>query len=74
MINTNLCFFAQITDLKEVLIIIRSKQSISVRFLSTEVAKAEAPYDMAEFKDYYIGGVPQDLRERFVIFLLNLCA
>lgn len=63
------------SDWKEMLIILRNTRDITVRFGSDLVAKADGSYQIDEFKEYYIGGAPQDFRERFVviIFLFNFC-
>lgn len=34
---------------------------------SKELATAQATYSNKDFKEYYIGGAPQDLRERYVV-------
>lgn len=37
---------------------------MAVRMASKEVASAQAAYKNDDFKEYYIGGAPKDLRER----------
>lgn len=37
----------------------------SFRVASEEVAKANAAYKSDQFKEFYIGGLPQELRERY---------
>ncbi|KAK6302715.1 hypothetical protein J4Q44_G00270700 [Coregonus suidteri] len=53
-------------DSAEVLIIIESKglQEMKIRVAGVEVVKAKVQYTPGDFTDYYIGGLPQALRER----------
>ncbi|KAM3866222.1 laminin subunit alpha-3-like [Diretmus argenteus] len=53
-------------DLAEVLIIIESlgSKEIKVRVAKREVVKAPVDFSNGDFSEYYIGGVPQDLREK----------
>ncbi|XP_055359510.1 laminin subunit alpha-3-like isoform X2 [Betta splendens] len=64
-----------LTENQDILIVIKSTRDISARLgTSTDpevtklnTAKADAPYDLTAFTDYYIGGAPLNLRERFNI-------
>uniref|UniRef100_A0A7N6AH40 Laminin subunit alpha 3 n=1 Tax=Anabas testudineus TaxID=64144 RepID=A0A7N6AH40_ANATE len=56
--------FLQISDWKDILIVMKSNGEISVRLASDIVATALLAYKIDEFKEYYIGGAPQDLREK----------
>ncbi|XP_026231324.1 laminin subunit alpha-3 isoform X2 [Anabas testudineus] len=60
--NNNKLF--PISDWKDILIVMKSNGEISVRLASDIVATALLAYKIDEFKEYYIGGAPQDLREK----------
>lgn len=62
-------FFLQLSDWKDILIILKSNGEISVRIASKTVATAQSTYNIDEFKEYYIGGAPQDLREKYVVII-----
>ncbi|XP_070700517.1 laminin subunit alpha-3-like [Pempheris klunzingeri] len=51
-------------DWVEILIIITNAGKILVRVGNKEVATAQAAFKNDEFKEYYVGGAPQHLRER----------
>ncbi|XP_045908367.1 laminin subunit alpha-3-like isoform X2 [Micropterus dolomieu] len=51
-------------DWAEILIISTSKGDMKVRMSQVDVASAKATYSNSDFKEFYIGGAPQDLRER----------
>eukprot|EP00063_Salmo_salar_P020916 XP_013995751.1 PREDICTED: laminin subunit alpha-3-like isoform X7 [Salmo salar] len=53
-------------DSAEVLIIMESKgsQEMKIRVAGNEVVKAKVQYTPGDYSDYYIGGLPQALRER----------
>lgn len=55
------------SDWAEILIISTNKGKMTVRVNNKDVATAQAVYSNNEFKEYYIGGAPQDLRERYVV-------
>lgn len=48
----------------EVLIVSPSSGKITVRVASKEVVSAQATYNNDDFKEYYVGGIPEDLRTR----------
>lgn len=48
----------------EVLIISASSGKMTVRVASKEVVSAQAAYNNDGFKEYYVGGIPEDLRTR----------
>lgn len=50
----------------------KSNGEISVRLASDIVATALLAYKIDEFKEYYIGGAPQDLREKYVVLIFPL--
>ncbi|XP_035811801.2 laminin subunit alpha-3 isoform X2 [Amphiprion ocellaris] len=52
------------SDWTEIQVIMTSRGKILVRKANKEVASAQAQYDIKDFKEIYIGGAPQDLRER----------
>lgn len=56
-----------VDDWVEVLIISKNTGVMTVRVANKEVAKANAAYTNSKFKEFYVGGAPQDLRERFNI-------
>lgn len=41
-----------------------NKGKMTVRISSEDVAVAQAAYTNDHFKEYYVGGAPQELRER----------
>ncbi|XP_061878635.1 laminin subunit alpha-3-like isoform X1 [Entelurus aequoreus] len=51
-------------DWVDVLIILTNKGKFVVRIANKEVATANVPFDHNDFQEYYIGGAPQDLREK----------
>ncbi|XP_019959877.2 laminin subunit alpha-3-like isoform X2 [Paralichthys olivaceus] len=50
-------------DWVDILIVIK-KDGLLIRAQNKEVAKANAVFTISKFKEFYIGGVPQDLREK----------
>uniref|UniRef100_A0A3Q1AX50 Laminin subunit alpha 3 n=1 Tax=Amphiprion ocellaris TaxID=80972 RepID=A0A3Q1AX50_AMPOC len=60
-------YFLQTSDWTEIQVIMTSRGKILVRKANKEVASAQAQYDIKDFKEIYIGGAPQDLRERYEI-------
>lgn len=54
---------SQADDWVDILIICRDT-GISVREKSTEIATAQVKYKTDQFQEFYIGGAPQELRER----------
>ncbi|XP_031150036.1 laminin subunit alpha-3 isoform X3 [Sander lucioperca] len=46
------------------ILFVSTKGRITVRLANKEVASAKAAYDQDAFQEFYIGGAPQDLRER----------
>ncbi|XP_073347774.1 laminin subunit alpha-3-like [Pagrus major] len=52
------------SDWANILILISNNKALSVRFARDEAAKADVSFTNSDFKEYYIGGIPQDLRER----------
>ncbi|XP_077376610.1 laminin subunit alpha-3 isoform X2 [Festucalex cinctus] len=46
------------------IVIIISKGKFAVHIANKEVAKAQAQFTAAEFKEYYIGGAPLEMREK----------
>lgn len=38
-----------------------------MRISNTDLAKANVAYNFGEFKEWYIGGAPRDVRERYTI-------
>ncbi|KAM8850161.1 laminin subunit alpha-3-like isoform 2-T2 [Spinachia spinachia] len=55
------------SDYEQFSIIILRNGDITVRISNKDMAKANAVFNIDEFKDCYIGGAPQDVRERFDI-------
>ncbi|KAM4604969.1 laminin subunit alpha-3-like isoform 2-T2 [Polymixia lowei] len=58
---------SQAATFAEVLIVIKSgggNNTIIVRVANQEVVSAAADYIVGEFKEYYIGGAPQEFREK----------
>lgn len=49
----------------EVNIISSPQGKMSVRIAGKEVATAQAAYKNDQFKEFYVGGAPQELRERY---------
>ncbi|XP_055084301.1 laminin subunit alpha-3-like isoform X1 [Periophthalmus magnuspinnatus] len=45
-------------------IVLQSKGTITVRLATETAIKAEADFTLTDFTEYYIGGLPQDIRER----------
>lgn len=68
--------FLQSSDWLEILVVSTSKRKFAVRVNNKEVASVQAQFSNEDFKEYYIGGAPQDMRERYVVirFSLNHCA
>ncbi|KAM3604519.1 uncharacterized protein V6R79_012395 [Siganus canaliculatus] len=62
---------AQTSDQAEIIIYLSAQGKVIVRLLEggkiTVVTSVEAAYELSKFKEFYIGGIPQDLRERFNI-------
>ncbi|XP_042353016.1 laminin subunit alpha-3-like [Plectropomus leopardus] len=56
-----------INEWKEILIISAGKGEIKVLLASKQVAIAKASYANTDFKEFYVGGAPQDIREKFGI-------
>ncbi len=54
------------TDWQELHIICSRTGGMTVRINGKTVAAVKVAYNKDEFKEFYIGGVPQDLRERYV--------
>ncbi|XP_054622732.1 laminin subunit alpha-3-like isoform X3 [Dunckerocampus dactyliophorus] len=52
------------SDWVNVLIIITNTGKFTVQIANKVVASAQAQFDHNDFKEYYIGGAPQDLREK----------
>lgn len=48
----------------EVQIVSNSKGHMTVRVTSKDIAVANANYNNDGFKEYYVGGIPEDLRTR----------
>ncbi len=48
------------------LIICTNRGEMKIRFAKKEVIVAQAPYQHNQFKEYYVGGAPQEIRERYV--------
>ncbi|XP_055007957.1 laminin subunit alpha-3 [Boleophthalmus pectinirostris] len=51
-------------DFANGVIVLNSRGSITVNLASKIVVKANAAFTLTDFTEYYIGGVPQDIRER----------
>lgn len=66
--------FLQATDWRDILIVTRNGE-FKVRVTGNDFLKATAEYNDEDFKDIYIGGAPQALRERYVVnnFPLKYC-
>lgn len=56
--------FPQTIEFTEVQIISTSKGKMTVRVASKEAAAADAQYSNDDFTEFYIGGIPEALRER----------
>lgn len=54
------------SDWAELHIICTRMGDMTVRINSKTVAKAKVLYSKDEFKEFYIGGAPQNLREKYV--------
>ena len=61
------CSFLQTSDWTEIQIIILSKGEITVLFARDKVIGAKFSWRSSDYKEFYIGGIPQDLRERYVL-------
>ncbi|XP_057713314.1 laminin subunit alpha-3-like isoform X2 [Corythoichthys intestinalis] len=59
-------------DWLDVLIIVTNKGKFTVRVANKEVASAEAQFTSTEFKEYYIGGAPSEMREKHNITMQAL--
>lgn len=46
------------------ILVICTAAKISVRESGVEIAAAAVKYPISDFKEFYVGGVPQQLRER----------
>lgn len=55
---------SQVDDWVEVLIISSASGKITVRVASKTVAVAETEKTNNDFREYYVGGVPEELRTR----------
>lgn len=58
--------FLQTSDWTELHIICTRAGSVTVRMKGQTVASVKSGYSKDEFKEFYIGGAPQDLREKYV--------
>ncbi|TNN66295.1 Laminin subunit alpha-3 [Liparis tanakae] len=58
------------TDWADMLIIRTSSGKMTVRLSNKEVVTAQATFDNKEFKELYIGGAPQEMREKHNITIL----
>uniref|UniRef100_UPI003AAF9E0D laminin subunit alpha-3-like n=1 Tax=Centroberyx gerrardi TaxID=166262 RepID=UPI003AAF9E0D len=65
-VRSNSKVFPVMADLAEIYIIIEGigRKEIKVRVANQEAVKASVQYTIGEFTECYIGGVPQDLREK----------
>ncbi|XP_077580678.1 laminin subunit alpha-3-like [Stigmatopora nigra] len=59
-------------DWLDVLIIVTTKGKFTVRIANKEVATAQAEFSSTDFKEYYIGGAPLELREKHNITIQAL--
>nr|XP_040026949.1 laminin subunit alpha-3-like isoform X2 [Gasterosteus aculeatus aculeatus] len=55
------------SDYEQLNIIFLRSNDIIVRISNTDLAKANVAYNFGEFKEWYIGGAPRDVRERYNI-------
>lgn len=55
----------QTSKWEDIQIISLQTGKLSVRVAGEEVAAAQAVYKNDQFKEFYIGGAPQELRERY---------
>ncbi|RVE61913.1 hypothetical protein OJAV_G00175350 [Oryzias javanicus] len=53
-----------VTDWKEVQIVVKNKLEIQIRVSSIFVFKTSVIFDIQEFKEFYVGGIPRELREK----------
>ncbi|XP_018532087.1 laminin subunit alpha-3 isoform X2 [Lates calcarifer] len=60
------------SDWLEILVVSSSKRKFAVRVNNKEVASVQAQFSNEDFKEYYIGGAPQDMRERHNITIQPL--
>lgn len=56
--------FSQTKEFTEVQIISTSRGEVTVRVASKVAATAKATYSNDDFKEFYVGGIPEALRER----------
>lgn len=56
--------FFQTSDWVDIQVISTAQGKMTVRMAGKDMALAQAVYNKDDFKEYYIGGAPQDLRER----------
>lgn len=67
--------FLQMQDWADILIISSAQGKLTVRVSNIDVVTAQADYKNNKFLEYYVGGAPQELREKYVpiIFSLHRC-
>ncbi|XP_037132642.1 laminin subunit alpha-3-like isoform X1 [Syngnathus acus] len=53
-----------VRDWVDILIILTSKGKFTVRIANKEVATAQVQFAMDDFKEFYIGGAPMEMREK----------
>lgn len=56
--------FLQTSDFTEILIVNQAQGKITVRMGGKDVIVTQAAYQNEKFTEYYVGGVPQDIREK----------
>lgn len=54
----------QTKEWADILIVSTGQGKLTVRIANKEVVSAQAVYKNDDFKEYYIGGAPYDLRQR----------
>lgn len=63
------------TDWTDIQIIVKTNIEVQIRVSSSLAFKTEVKFNIPDFQEFYVGGIPQGLREKYVVmtFPPNLC-
>uniref|UniRef100_A0A3B3BD63 Si:ch211-241e1.3 n=1 Tax=Oryzias melastigma TaxID=30732 RepID=A0A3B3BD63_ORYME len=70
LLRVTLLSFLQVTDWTDIEIVIMSESEILMRVGNKLAFPVSVKFDTQEFKEFYVGGIPQELREKNNITML----